>query len=212
MKGSEHLFVGAASIATAAYAFNHFGGRIPLGAAALAVGAAGLGALAPDIDHPSSTVSRRIPRKLFEAGAQLLALPLVLAIAFVALGGSRGEASKLLGAFAPLIRWGLMFVGPAAALVLVSWVVRRFTRHRGATHSFVFGASASVLLSILALTLRVAWWIGPVFFWGWLTHLLLDGVTHHGVPALFWPFEGRLQEARENTPEQRIEQGRDRSA
>ena len=136
--------------------------------------------LAPDLDSPDSTL-QHAPGKLGRgAGRQL---PRALGL------GRRGVGATVLGGGLRLVGGGL-----GVGLALLSAGIRALTGHRGATHTLagLLGATGLVTAlsaaggllahlpppAILALTLG----IGAAWLDGYLTHLLADALTPHGVP------------------------------
>jgi hypothetical protein len=116
-------------------------------------------ALAPDIDHPCSTISKGLPRQMWRAGVDILAPILAIGLFFGVFGG-REVAAKLLASFAPVLKMGLAVIVPAILLVLISLVVRSVTGHRGATHSLVFALAATVAASLVCAGVGVDCWYG----------------------------------------------------
>ena len=189
MKGRDHVFIGAASAGLGLWALGGAGVRVaPIALIAGAV-AAGAGALAPDIDHPRSTISRGIPRDLLGEGLRLIALAAVLTGLLWYFAG-RAVGMQALALAEPLVRWGWMLVVPAIVLVVVSWLASAVFGHRGATHSLAFAAGGAVAATVACLVMGLTPWWGLLFGWGWLTHLAGDALTDRGVPSLLWPFAG----------------------
>ena len=113
----------------------------------------------------------------------------------VVLGASVGELilGKKLGNKALL--WGAIAGTIPDLDVLASPfmdMVGELTFHRSITHSFLFAVIVSPLLGLLLARLykkdNASWqeW-GWLFFWGFVTHALLDSCTTWGT-QLFWPF------------------------
>jgi membrane-bound metal-dependent hydrolase YbcI (DUF457 family) len=189
MRGDEHLAIGAVTSGLVLWGAQSVG--LQLGTGTILVGAlvAGLGSLAPDIDHPRSTISRGLPAELLFRGLLLLLLAVILVVILAVLGDFRG-AFKILQSLSqtPLIQWGLVLIILALALIALSAISSTLFGHRGATHSLVFAGIATCIAIGSCVYLNTAWWYGLLFGWGWLLHLLADATTETGLPALFWPF------------------------
>jgi len=157
--------------------------------------AAGLGALMPDIDHPRSTASKSLPDKLFGKAVDMV-LPLVFLGVIFAIFAGKSVGASLMASFAPLFKVAGVMFGFAVVFVVASAVARRYTTHRGATHSLLAAGVATVFVMLVCLVVSVPAWYGPLFGWGWLTHLGADATSKMGVPALlWWPFGRSRTEA-----------------
>ena len=140
---------------------------------ALAVMAVSVGAVVPDIDSDSG-----IP---FHVGF--------------------GSLSLLSGVLAFLFAWtysatnSVLLIGGPILAVLFTWCVvgsifKKFTRHRGMTHSVPAAAIFGLLLFLLASYLNFSDWhaflLGLSLTAGYLAHLILDEVwaatNFHGTP------------------------------
>jgi membrane-bound metal-dependent hydrolase YbcI (DUF457 family) len=189
LKGPQHFSIGLLSAGAALSAARLFGADV--GVVAIGTGAvvAGLGALAPDIDHPRSLIASRIPGRAIRAAARV-ALPLV-ALAAVAgyFAGERAGAS-LLRTFSPMLHWALIVAVGAVALGVGSVAASRTLGHRGPVHSVAVGALASGAVAVGFASLGLPVWYAGAFGWGWLTHLLADMTTRDGLPAGLWPIAG----------------------
>ncbi len=192
MKGRDHVVVAAVPAAVALWA-AHAGGA-ELGAAAyLGVPVvAALGALAPDIDHPTSLIGNGIPADLFVGGLSVL---LAMAGAGWYLSRSTAmlgdELRHLLTQATPVVTGATVALGVGAGLLAVSLVVSRFVSHRGPTHSLLAGSVATLLVCVGC---AVAGWpqlYGIAFGWGYASHLMADLPSRTGLPHLLWPFVGR---------------------
>jgi membrane-bound metal-dependent hydrolase YbcI (DUF457 family) len=190
MNAGAHIAIGAAAGWLALWGLNSAG--VPLEPDVLLAGAmvAASGALVPDIDHPRSTVSRRVPRRLTRVGLRIVA-PLAAVVAVSLALGHDELADKLLTSGTPLLRLAALLVVPAALLVAVSLLVSRTVGHRGATHSLIFAAGAGLVVAALCTRLGVTWWYGALFGIGWLSHLAADATGRKGLPSLLWPLTGR---------------------
>lgn len=191
MKGRSHLVIGAVAGAGGLWAAHtFFGVTITPVIAVTTVAVACAGALAPDIDHRDSTISRKVPGALLGRGIQVLAIPAALALAIFYLGGT-ALASGILKWLEPVVRLGLVLVVPALVLRVASGIASLVFGHRGATHSLAFGAGAAGLVALACARFGVPVWYAYVFGGGWLTHLLADGLSRRGLRSLWWPFSGR---------------------
>lgn len=152
---------------------------------------AGVGALAPDIDHPNSWISSRIPLTIAAAGLMLLLTPL----AFTFGARSNNAASSLWASMSrwngDMIKWGMLALGVGILMLTISFLVRRAAQHRGATHSLVLASAAMIVTFALALLAGLGPWLGLMFGLGWLSHLAADAITPHGLPSLLWPLPAR---------------------
>lgn len=91
----------------------------------------------------------------------------------------------------PLLSLGLAVFGASIPDLDLHWAPRHYTprpgsccklnEHRGPSHSLSLAIMAG-----FALGAGTAWWIGLMFTVGWLSHILVDGVSYLGVPY-FWP-------------------------
>ena len=147
MTGKTHIAVGIAA-------------ALALGITSpAALAAAGVGALAPDIDHPGSKISRRLtPGRLPRStiGRFLAGLGLVVA------GG---------------LVWMPLLV-PGFILIILAGIP-----HRGFIHS------PALAMALAAAAFHLAGMDGGLvvaFTVGYLSHLLADSLTDHGIPML-WP-------------------------
>ena len=199
MNGGAHLVIGAATAGLGLWGAQKIG--LPLGSETIWVGAfiAGVGSLAPDIDHPGSTISRGLPRELLSRGLPLLLLPVMLVVASLLMGDSLGAFRIVQSLFRiPFIQWGLIIVVLALVLMATSAIATILFGHRGATHSLLFAAGATCIVTFVCQFFNAAWWYGLLFGWGWLLHLLADATTEMGLPAMFWPFSGEDQLYQQN--------------
>lgn len=188
MKGGAHLTIGAGSTAVALFGLKALG--VPLDPMTMLLGAmaGGLGALAPDLDHPDSKASNSLPDKLFGLAISL-GVPLVFIGGFFAILGQRLGGVDLVTPFVPILEAAVIIMGFAIALVIASKLIRRYTSHRGATHSFFTAGIATMFAVLVCIVFSWPAWYGLLFGWGWLTHLWADATTKVGLPYLWWwPF------------------------
>ena len=127
----------------------------------IGVGAAIVGSLVPDLDHPNSKLSRDIaPIKI---GSRRITFLLVAVLLWYLTG--IGQIPKETG------------------IVLSIWIaVVAFLKHRGMTHSIV-----GLLLSYFAISF-IDSSISLAFGVGYASHIAADMVTDRGVPLL-WPIK-----------------------
>lgn len=155
---------------------------------AFGAGAAGLGALAPDVDHPRATASKSLPDELFHQAIDL-ALPLVLLGGVFVVFAGQSVGVSIMESFAPLLKTAGVMLALAIAFVVASKLARRYSTHRGATHSLFMAGVATLFVMFACLIASVPVWYGLLFGWGWLTHLAADMTTKTGLPSLMWhPF------------------------
>lgn len=187
MKGQAHALAGLGAAAVTMWALQSTG--VAIGPAQFGIGAAAgiVGALAPDIDHPGSTVSKRFPRKLVVRALGVIAPVAALAYAAVKAGGA-GAGTRLLADFRPVLAPAGLLLAAAAAIAGLSLAVRVMFGHRGATHSLLFAIAGGALVALGAAALGAPAWIGAGFSAGWLSHLALDATTPSGLKRLWWPF------------------------
>lgn len=162
MQGKNHAVCGAAIAVPALFALT--GGS--LGAVAVGVPIAIVGALLPDIDTRHFALRGGIWR-----GWQRVA-----------------KAARTFGLWGEPFALAALLVGivMAGTLGTVSWVLRRFVSHRGFTHTLL----CTALVGSLALwgsTAAFASWVpGAALTVGYLSHLFTDAMTMRGV-ELFGP-------------------------
>jgi membrane-bound metal-dependent hydrolase YbcI (DUF457 family) len=71
--------------------------------------------------------------------------------------------------------------------MLLSWLLYKSLHHRGPLHSLVFALGVTAIACFAFWWYWLPWTWGLAFGWGWLSHILADGLTKEGVP-FFWPF------------------------
>ncbi len=190
MNGTAHFLIGGASTALGLWGAQRLGLPVETGAIVIGAATGAASALIPDIDHPHSTISRGLPRRFLRVGFTLLLIPLGLAlVSFIR--ESDGTASGLIHSLAntPFYQWGVWIILPPLFLMGLSFLISHVFGHRGATHSLVFTAGATLIAMVCCLIFHVSWEYGLIFGWGWLSHLLADAITPEGLPSLLWPFK-----------------------
>ncbi|MCL4554939.1 MAG: metal-dependent hydrolase [Actinobacteria bacterium] len=188
MNGGAHLTIGTGSTVVGLFALKALGVSLDPLTILLGAMAGGLGALAPDLDHPDSKASNSLPDKLFGLAISL-AIPLVFIGGLFALFGQRLGGVDLITPLMPILEAVGILMGFAIALVIASKLIRRHTSHRGATHSYFAAGIATMFAVLVCLVFSWPAWFGLLFGWGWLTHLWADSATKVGLPYLWWlPF------------------------
>jgi len=190
VKAGPHLVVGAAAGWLAVWALQSAGKTLPADVLLAGPLVAAVGALVPDIDHPGSTVSRRIPRRLTH-WALRIAAPVGLVVAVSLALHQTWVAHKAAEAGEPLLRLAGLLVLPAVVIVALSLLASLLFGHRGATHSLVFAGGASLLTAALCLRVGLSAWYGVFLGLGWLSHLAADSLGRRRLPSLLWPLAGR---------------------
>lgn len=152
------------------------------------------GSISPDIDHPNAYISRYLPLRILKklAPPLILVVGLVVGLSIVNGYSVRNGLYSFWSDFPPA-RWALAAIGFALGLMLVARLVSTAVKHRGPLHSATF--SFGVALVAIGVTIWANqdwrfWWLGACFGWGWVFHVLADGLTCHGVP-LWWPFTNK---------------------
>lgn len=187
MNARDHLIIGIVSAGVALGTAELAGGE--LGPFGLVVGPtiAGVGALAPDIDHKDSWIGSRIPLTLGGLGLMLLFMPLIFTVAGKSDGMMSAIWEPVSAYYGTMLRWGALLLGIAALLLAVSILVTRSVRHRGATHSLTLAVGAGLVAFLISLVTGLGPWMGLMFGLGWTSHLIGDAITPHGLPSLLWP-------------------------
>jgi membrane-bound metal-dependent hydrolase YbcI (DUF457 family) len=170
-------------------------GLPPVPLLALGIGAltAAAGSIATDLDHPKSFISNTIPSRIVRVALAILAVPLFAALATLLttrdpLGTWTKVSAMLLGI--SLLRWAVLALGLALGLILLSWLLYKSLHHRGPLHSLVFALAVTIAACVAFNAFGQPWPLGLLFGWGWLWHILADGLTPEGVP-LWWPVHDR---------------------
>ncbi len=129
------------------------------GASAISISAAALGALLPDVDHPSSMLSRKMTPVM--PGVRIGRL----------ISGALLVAAAVFASLDPVL------IGLGLFMILLT-----FCPHRGVTHSIVGLAVAGVLAWVFGPEVFY-----PVLI-GYSSHLVADLITGGGIPLL-WPWK-----------------------
>jgi membrane-bound metal-dependent hydrolase YbcI (DUF457 family) len=150
---------------------------------------AGLGSVAVDIDHPRSFIGRTVPFKVARLAGTILAVPLVAALGTLLTTRNAPDTwmqiwNLIMGL--TFLRWLLIIFIAALAIMGLSWFLFHTISHRGPLHSLAFTAGITSAVCLVFWSIGAPWIWGVVFGWGWLWHILADGLTEAGVP-LFWP-------------------------
>jgi membrane-bound metal-dependent hydrolase YbcI (DUF457 family) len=147
------------------------------------------GSIATDLDHPKSFISNSIPSHIIRIGLAVLAIPLLAALAALLtthdVGGTWTQLSSLVFGVI-FLRWALIGVAASFGLMLLSWLLYKSLHHRGPLHSLIFTCGVTALACWIFWYYWLPWTLGLAFGWGWLWHILADGLTEQGVP-FFWP-------------------------
>jgi membrane-bound metal-dependent hydrolase YbcI (DUF457 family) len=179
--------VGTASlgvIAAEALGASHLSGAA-LGLGALAAAA---GSIATDLDHPRSFISHSIPSQVVRIALAILAIPLLASLGVLLttwdIHGTWYQFTSLVFGW-NILRWTVVALLIALGLMALSWMLYKSLRHRGPLHSLIFALAVTIVASVTFAAFH-QWTLGLAFGWGWLWHILADGLTPEGVPFL-WP-------------------------
>ncbi len=187
----HHAIIGVGTASLGVLAAESLGAAptpvLSLGMGALVVA---IGSIATDLDHPRSFISNTIPSRLLRIALAVLAIPILAALGtFLTtrdLGGTlNGFTSLVMGI--RFLRWTAIALAASLGLMVLSLILYKSLHHRGPLHSLIFTAGITLLLAFACGLSGVSPAWGLVFGWGWLWHILADGLTDHGVP-FFWPF------------------------
>ncbi len=159
MRGRHHAICGAATAAPAILYLTH--GSI--GAVAVGVPIATLGAMLPDIDTRQFPLQGEVWR-----GWKRLAKT----------ARARGPLGMPF-ALAAIVVGAIM----AGALGAVSWLVRRVVSHRGFTHTIFCTAIIGLVATWASLRLVGSLIPGIALTVGYASHLITDAMTYRGVDA-----------------------------
>jgi membrane-bound metal-dependent hydrolase YbcI (DUF457 family) len=148
------------------------------------------GSIATDLDHPKSFISNSIPSHIIRIALAVLAIPLLAALAaLLTTWDVTGTWTQLSGLVfgVNFLRWALIALAGSLGLMLLSWLLNKSLHHRGPLHSIIFACGVTALACWAFWYYWLPWSWGLAFGWGWLWHILADGLTPEGVP-FFWPF------------------------
>jgi membrane-bound metal-dependent hydrolase YbcI (DUF457 family) len=153
----------------------------------------GTGSIATDLDHPKSFISNSIPSGVIRLALAILVIPLLAGLAAVLTtqdipGTWAGFTGLIFGV--NFLRWALIALGVAFGLMLLSWLLYKSLHHRGPLHSLYFTLGVTTVVCVIFWAFWLPWAWGLAFGWGWLWHILADGLTEQGVP-FFWPFNDK---------------------
>jgi membrane-bound metal-dependent hydrolase YbcI (DUF457 family) len=158
-----------------------------LGIGALVIGT---GSIATDLDHPKSFISNSIPSQVIRIALAILVIPiLALLAAMLSTQDIQGTWTQFTGLVfgVNFLRWALIALVSALGLMLLSFLLYRSLHHRGPLHSLLFTLGVTTVACLTLWWFWLPWIWGLAFGWGWLWHILADGLTKEGVPFL-WPF------------------------
>lgn len=151
------------------------------------------GSVATDLDHPKSFISNTIPSRVVRLSLAVLAIPLLAALGSLVttrdVSGTVNDLTAMIWGV-HFLRWAALALGASLGLMLLSLVLYKNLHHRGPLHSLAFAAGITVVACAAIGLSGASWTWGLLFGWGWLWHILADGLTDQGVP-LFWPFNDR---------------------
>ncbi len=172
-------------------------GLAPLSLVTLGMGALVIssGSIATDLDHPKSFISNSIPSGVVRLALAILVIPILAGLAaLLTTQDIRGTWVGLSGLIfgVDFLRWTLIALGVALGLMLISWLLYRSLHHRGPLHSLYFTLGVTTVACVAFWAFWLPWTWGLAFGWGWLWHILADGLTEQGVP-FFWPFADKRQ-------------------
>jgi membrane-bound metal-dependent hydrolase YbcI (DUF457 family) len=187
----HHAIIGVGTAALGVVAAETFG-LAPLSLATLGIGTlvVATGSIATDLDHPRSFISNSIPSKVIRVSLAILLVPMLAALgALLSTRDAQGTWSQFTALVfgVNFLRWALIALGAALGLMLLSWLLYQSLHHRGPLHSILFTVGVTALVCLVLWGYRLPWAWGLAFGWGWLWHILADGLTDQGVP-FFWPF------------------------
>ena len=147
------------------------------------------GSIATDLDHPKSFISNSIPSRIIRIASAVLAIPLLAALAALLtthdIFGTWTQLTALVFGV-NFLRWALIALAASLGLMLLSWLLYKSLHHRGPLHSILFAFGVTALAGWAFWYYWLPWTWGLAFGWGWLWHILADGLTKEGVP-FFWP-------------------------
>jgi membrane-bound metal-dependent hydrolase YbcI (DUF457 family) len=187
----HHAILGVGTASLGVLAAEALGAPLAL-PVSLGIGAVvtAAGAISTDLDHPRSFISHSIPSRIVRVSLAVLAVPLLATLgALLTTRDPAGTWEQFLSLTMGIhiLRWSLIALGLALGLMLLSWMLYKSLHHRGPLHSLVFAAGVTLAACLAFWGFGSSWIWGLCFGWGWLWHILADGLTEEGVP-FFWPF------------------------
>lgn len=188
----HHALIGVGTASLGVLAVEALG--VPqIAPVALGIGAviAATGAIATDLDHPRSFISHSIPSRTLRMALAILTIPLLATLATLLttpdVPGTLNQFTGLVLGIA-VLRWSLFAFCLSLGLIGLSWLLYKSLHHRGPLHSLIFALAVTIAACVTCAAFKQSWTWGLVFGWGWLWHILADGLTDQGVP-FFWPFD-----------------------
>jgi membrane-bound metal-dependent hydrolase YbcI (DUF457 family) len=151
------------------------------------------GSIATDLDHPKSFISNSIPSGVIRLALAILVIPVLAALAaMLTTQDIPGTWTQFAGLIfgVDFLRWALIGLAGALGLMLLSWLLYKSLHHRGPLHSLYFTLGVTTVACVVSWAFWLPWTWGLAFGWGWLWHILADGLTEQGVP-FFWPFDDK---------------------
>lgn len=187
----HHALIGVGTAALGTLAAEALGAeQAPILTIGLGALLAAAGSVATDLDHPKSFISNTIPSRVVRIALAVLAIPLLAALGTFL---TTRDFTGTLNSFSTLVlginflRWTALALITALGLMLLSLLVYKSLHHRGPLHSLLFAFGVTLLACLILGMSGLPWVMGLAFGWGWLWHILADGLTEQGVP-FFWPF------------------------
>lgn len=187
----HHALIGVGTASLATLAAEVFGApqapAVTIGLGALVIA---LGSIATDLDHPKSFVSNTIPSRVIRVSLAVLAIPLLAALgSLLTTRDVDGTLTKFTSMVLSInfLRWTAISLGVSLGLMLLSLILYKSLHHRGPLHSLLITAGVTGAACLAFGLSGTSWTWGLLFGWGWLWHILADGLTDQGVPFL-WPF------------------------
>ena len=177
---------------------------VTLGIGALAIAT---GSVATDLDHPKSFISNSIPSRVIRVALAVLVIPLLAGLGALLTTQDKQNTWTQFTALlfgVNFLRWALIALAVALALILLSWILYKSLHHRGPLHSLLFTLLVTAVVCFTLWWFWMPWTWGLAFGWGWLWHIVADGLTKEGVP-FFWPFN---DERRHSLPAGSLGMGR----
>lgn len=182
MRGRDHLLFAAATTYIAIAGIQAATTGVNYASLLLPSAVAVAGSLAPDIDHPYSWASLRIPFTLLTFGTFILLMHWGLGL----LPGP--QLFDFRPAIAPYLGFAWVLVGIGVGLFALSLAAQTLG-HRSYVHSLGVGAALTLAVLVGLAFSHQSLGLSFAFAWGWLSHLFLDLPGRAGPPHLLWPFD-----------------------